>query len=92
MFLLTEFKEERANLQYDRQSGAMFEDEERSLCINLRGSRFPARSVPAASDLPWPGWALGILFKSLQTTSFFAKQKTESLCLVLSFLVFYIEE
>lgn len=65
LFLLTEFKEERANLQYDRQSGAVFEDEERSLFINLCGSHFPARSIPAASNLPWPGWALGVPFKSL---------------------------
>lgn len=59
LFLLTVFKEERANLQNDQQSGAMFQDEKHSLLINLRGSRFPARSIPAAPDPPWPGWSFG---------------------------------
>lgn len=35
LFLLTVFKEESANLQYNRQSGAMFQDEKHSLFINL---------------------------------------------------------
>lgn len=35
LFLLTVFKEERANLQYNRQSGAMFQDEKSRLFINL---------------------------------------------------------
>lgn len=48
LFLLTVFKEERANLQYNRQSGAMFQDEKRRLFINPCGSRFPAHSIPAA--------------------------------------------
>lgn len=47
LFLLTVFKEERANLQYNRQSGAMFQDEKSRLFINLWGSHAPAQQRPS---------------------------------------------
>lgn len=90
LFLLTVFKEERANLQYNRQSGAMFQDEKRSLFINLRGSRFPARSIPAEPHPPRPGWRFGFFSNRckqpipLQSTK---KKIMKDLFLVVEFLV-----
>lgn len=77
-FFLTLFKEELANLQHNRQSGAMFQDEKRSLFINLRGSRFPARSIPIH-----PGQA-GLLgcFQITANNLFLCKAENEDLCLV----------
>lgn len=83
LFLLTLFKEELANLQHNRQSGAMFQDEKRSLFINLCGSCFPARSI-----LIHPGQA-GLLgcFQITASNLFLCKAENEDLCLLVEFFL-----
>lgn len=83
LFLLTLFKEELANLQHNRQSGAMFQDEKRSLFINLCGSCFPARSIPIH-----PGQA-GLLgcFQITVNNLFLCKAENEDLCLLVEFFL-----
>jgi len=82
------FKEERANLQYSRQSGAMFQDEKQPIykpARELLSSSLHLHSTQSTTA------RLGSWFlcKSLQTTPFFPKQKTKDLCLVVEFLLQY---
>lgn len=77
-FFLTPFKEELANLQHNRQSGAMFQDEKRSLFLHLCGSCFPAPSISTH-----PGQAgLWGCFQIAANNLFLCKAENENLCLV----------
>lgn len=86
LFLLTLFKEERANLQYNRQSGAMFQDEKRSLFINLVREPLSSSFHPNGTSATQASLGFWFLFRSLQTTYFSAKQKTKVLCLIVESL------